>query len=128
MNTPNEDGYELWLRFRPVDDAQRLAQYRQAISAVAVPGKSATAEIIRSELARALLALLDSSVPLSEHKPAGNALIVGTANELDALGATIPSADYHELGEEGFLIRSHQAGSINRVLITGNSAPAILTH
>ena len=77
------DGYELWLRYRKVDNAERLAQYRQAISSAVVLGTSATAEIIRSELARALPALLDSAVPLSE-KPAGNALVVGTADELEA--------------------------------------------
>jgi alpha-glucuronidase len=75
MNTIDEDGYELWLRYRPVDNAERLAQYRKAISRVVVPGTSATAEIIRSELARALPALLGSPVPLSE-KPVGNALVV----------------------------------------------------
>jgi alpha-glucuronidase len=57
MNTSGEDGYELWLRYRPVDDAERLAQYRTAISSVTVPGKSATAAIIKSELARAWPAL-----------------------------------------------------------------------
>jgi alpha-glucuronidase len=127
MNLIDEDGYELWLRYRPVDNAERLAQYRQAVSSAAVPGKSATAEIIRRELARALPALLDSAVPLMEQRPAGNALVVGTIDELKAVGVTIPSSECRELGEEGFLIRSQQVGSDNWILITGNSGPAVLT-
>ena len=62
MNIEGEDGYELWLRYCKVDDSGRLTQYRKATSSAAVIGKSATAEIIRSELARALPALLDSDV------------------------------------------------------------------
>ncbi len=140
----SEDGYELWLRYRPVDDTERLAQYRQAIGCVVVPGTSATAEIIRRELARALPALLDMAVPFAE-RPTGNALIVGTAAELEAIGVTIPLAESRELGAEGFLIRSLPAVIASRVaakqspgnlldqsnrnwiLITGNSAPAVLT-
>ena len=125
MNLSGEDGYELWLRYRQVDNSDRLAQYRMAINSVAVLGTSATAGIIRSELARALPALLDSAMSLSE-KPAGNALVVGTLDELEAVGATVPQAEYHELGAEGFLLRSQVAGD-NWILITGNSAPAVLT-
>jgi len=55
-----EDGYELWLRYRKVDDPSRRAQYRDAIGHVVVPGENATSEIIRSEFQRALPALLDT--------------------------------------------------------------------
>jgi alpha-glucuronidase len=127
MNLRGADGYELWLRYRPVDNSERLAQYRQAISSAAVPGKSATAAIIRSELARALPALLGSAVPLTEQKPTGNALVMGTTDELAAVSVTIPQAEYRKLGEEGFVIRSHRAGSHNWIVITGNSASAVLT-
>jgi len=120
------DGYELWLRYRKIDNAERLAQYRQAISSAAVLGRGATAEIIRSELARALPALLDSAVLLSE-KPAGNTLVVGMADEFEAIGAPMSQTECNKLGEEGFLILSHPAGSHNWIVITGNSASAVLT-
>ena len=126
MNPPNEDGYDLWLRYRPVNNAERLAQYRMAINSVAVLGTSATAGIIKSELAWALPALLDSPVPLSE-KPAGNALAAGTIDELKAVGVAVPQVEYRKLGEGGFLIRSRLVGNDNWILITGNSAPAVLT-
>jgi alpha-glucuronidase len=127
MNTKGQDGYELWLRYCQVDDLDRLDQYRQAIGSVAVLGESATAEIIRSELARALPALLDKTVPFSLGKPNGHALVVGTVDELVAVGAAIPQARCGELGNEGFLIHSHQAGTSNWILITGNARPAVLT-
>ena len=126
MNITGEDGYELWLRYRKVNDAARLAQYRTAITSAVALGTGATTAIIQSELARALPVLLDNAVPFLE-KPDGNALVVGTLDELAAIGVSIPKTDCRALGEEGFLIRSQRAGDTNRILIAGNSAPAVLT-
>ncbi|MBN1220904.1 MAG: alpha-glucuronidase [Anaerolineae bacterium] len=127
MNQKNEDGYELWLRYRRVDNPDRLRQYRQAISRATVLGASETAEIIRRELGRALPALLDRAVPLSEQRPTGNALVVGTAGDLKPLGVSIPQVQRQNLGEEGFLIRSHQAGGDTWIVITGNAETTLLT-
>ena len=38
---PNEDGYDLWLRYRLVANADRLAEYRTEISRIVVSGQSA---------------------------------------------------------------------------------------
>jgi alpha-glucuronidase len=127
MDATGEDGYELWLRYRKVEDPVRLAQYRNAIRSATVLGTSATTDIIRRELARALPGLLDHAVPLSDQVLADNALAVGTVDALGATGVTLPQADYRKLGEEGFLIRTHQIASSTWILITGNSSPAVLT-
>jgi len=66
-------------------------------------------------------------VPLAEREPTGNTLVVGTVDELEAAGAVISEAQYRKLGEEGFLIRSHRAGSDNWIVIAGNSGPSVLT-
>ncbi len=127
MAIEGEDGYELWLRYRQVDNLDCLAQYRQAIGSVVVLGEGATAEIIRSELAQALPALLGHAVPFSMKKPDGHALVVGTVDELAAVGTAISQAQCNELGAEGFLIQSHRAGTSNWILVTGNARPAVLT-
>jgi alpha-glucuronidase len=111
---------------RKVDNPGQLAQYRNAIQSATVLGNSATADIIRRGLARALLVLLGHAVPLSEQTPACSALVVGMADELDAVGASLPQADYRGLGEEGFIIRSHPIAGKPWTLITGNSAPDVL--
>jgi alpha-glucuronidase len=128
MDMRDEDGYELWLRYRKVNNPDRLAQYVKAINRVVILGKSATGEIIRRELGPALSALLGNTVPFSAQKPAGKALlVVGTTRELEAAGITTTQTQSRKLGEEGFLIRSHQVGSDDWILITGNSDSAILT-
>lgn len=125
MSISGEDGYELWLRYRTVSDPDRLAQYREVIAQVVVLGASATTEIIRSELKRALPTLLERDVPFSTHSLGGPAVVVGTVQELETLGVTLPPSIYN-LGEEGFLIRTQQVGQHSRILITGNSNVALL--
>jgi len=72
MDATSEDGYELWLRYRKLDDPSLLGQYRNAIHCATVLGKSPIADAIRSELARALPAILDQAVPLSDRARACN--------------------------------------------------------
>lgn len=120
-----EDGYELWLRYRAVDDAGRLAQYRRALGSVAVLGAGATPAVIERELARALPALLDRPVPFSG-RPAGGALVVGALDELEANGVDFPPGIRRSLGEEGFLVRVPRPGSDGPAVVTGGSPPAVL--
>jgi len=127
MEMPGEDGYELWLRYRKVESPGQLAQYREAIPKAAVPGSSATADIVRSELARALPVLLDRVVPLSGQVQASNGLVVGTADELGDAGVSLPRTDYRKLGEEGFLIRSRRMAGSVQIVVAGNAWSAVLT-
>jgi alpha-glucuronidase len=127
MRKRTEDGYELWLRYRRADSSDRFELYREAFGSAAVLGTSPTAEIIRRELARALPALLGKAMPVAENEPTGSALLVGTTDELETAGTAIPQDECRSLGEEGFLVRSVQAGEHHRTLIAGNSGPAVLT-
>ena len=119
MNLINEAGYELWLRYRPIEDAGRLAQYRNAIGSAAVLGATGTDEVIKRELARALPVLLEGTIPVLE-RPGGAALVAGTLEALAAAGVTVSP---EQLGGEGFLLRSQS----DSLIITGHSSSAVLT-
>jgi alpha-glucuronidase len=122
-----EDGYELWLRYRVVSDPERMVQYRKAIRNAIVLGENETIEIIRSEIARALPSLLDQSFPISTRYPKPHSLIVGSVKELRVSGISFPQDECDELGDEGFIIQSHSQEGQSRLLITGNTEPAVLT-
>ncbi|HSD83991.1 MAG TPA: alpha-glucuronidase family glycosyl hydrolase, partial [Anaerolineae bacterium] len=126
MRISAEDGYELWLRYRVVDNPDRFSQYRAAIDQVLVLDSSTTGEIVCSELRRALPALLDRSVPFSTHTSEKPALVVGTVQQLAALGISVQPEQTRDLGEEGFLIRSQPVDHHNWILITGHSEAALL--
>jgi alpha-glucuronidase len=52
MNALADDGRELWLKYRKIDDKTLLSQYRKALTGSVMPGQSATLRIIRDELKR----------------------------------------------------------------------------
>lgn len=64
IRAPEEDGHDLWLRYRLVANAERLTQYRAALAHVVIPGRSATLAAARDELTRGLTGLLGARVPV----------------------------------------------------------------
>jgi alpha-glucuronidase len=127
VNRQNEDGYELWLRYREVDDPVWHAQYCQAIQNVVILGESETVEIIRREITRALPSLLGQSIPISNHHNLQNSLVIGSIEELDETGIPMPEIEQDELGDEGFLIQSHPEDSRGGILIAAKTEIAALT-
>ena len=76
-----EDGYDLWLRYKTIDDKNLLAVYRQQLSEVWVDGNSATVDAIKSELSNGLGGLLNTKVSFvtSLRKP-GTLIVCTPAN------------------------------------------------
>src|SRR4051812_42326895 len=73
-----EDGYELWLRYHQVADANRLTEYRAAIQRLVVTGDSPTLRAARDELLVGLGGLLGRRLDLSDALTSNGTLIVGT--------------------------------------------------
>ena len=48
----NETGYDLWLRYRRIEDARRLAEVRTAITQIVVDGDS---PILRSGKSKSMM-------------------------------------------------------------------------
>ncbi len=101
---PNEDGYELWLRYATITDAPTRDAYRRAIRQIHFPNPSPTLRAAQEELTNALESLLDSSVPLTEQVPQAGTLVAGTPHS----SRVIADLDLHEaldqVGDEGYLI------------------------
>src|SRR3954471_13937839 len=94
-----EDGYDLWLRYRPVE-ASALAQYRPLAAAIVSEGTSPSLEAAKAELTQGLSGLLDRTVRVGA--VADGAVVIGTpaASPLIA-GLNLPLT---KLGKEGYLI------------------------
>ena len=118
-----EDGYNLWLRYAPVEDAALRGAYRQAIAGVVVQGSPATAAIVSRELARGLEGLLGAAVPAWTTVTGDGALVVGTLASplVSALGW---GGELTELGAEGFLIRPARIGG-RRALVVASASPVL---
>jgi alpha-glucuronidase len=109
-----EDGYELWLRYHPVEDAW-IGPYRAAAAQI-VPGTdSQTLRAAQAELLRGLGGLLGFPPPLDPDVIQDGAIVFGTPQSSRAIAEL--HLDLTRLGAEGYLIRS--------VSINGHAATAI---
>ena len=120
-----EDGYELWLRYRRVDDTARLAAYRAAISSILVPGNSPTSAATVRELRRGLEGLLGAPVPVVSEVARDGTVIAATAASpfVRELGL---DAELARVGEEGYLLYTVRARGYVATLIAANTDVGVL--
>lgn len=116
-----EDGYDLWLRYRPMD-AGAQARYRPLATGVVSEGASPSLAAAKSELVRGLSGLLDKSI--STGAVTGGAVVIGTPATSSLLaGLKLPLAG---LGNEGYLIRSMALNGHAVTVIAANSDIGVL--
>jgi len=106
-----EDGYDLWLRFRPLTGTA-LSQTETSLGSIEAAQADGTAV---AELSRGLSGLLGKPVPVLP----GGKVLLGTANDpaIKALGL-----DLGGLGPDGYVIRS--VG--DRTVVAGGSQTGLL--
>jgi len=116
-----EDGYDLWLRYRPMETGA-LAQYRPLASVIVSEGASPSLEAAKAELTQGLSGLLDR--PVRAGAVADGAVVIGTpaASPLIA-GLNLPLT---KLGKEGYLIRSTMLNGHAVTVIAANSDIGVL--
>jgi len=121
-----EDGYELWLRYRLVTDATRLAEYRQVVSTFVVGGGSATAEAARDELSRGLRGLLGAEISASREAARPGTLVAGTPASSSFVAGLGLGADLEAVGEEGYLLRTVAVAGGRATVIAANADVGVL--
>jgi len=116
-----EDGYDLWLRYRPLPAGiQALARVRA--TAIVTDNRDPSIGKAVEELDRALRGMLGSAPARSATVSAGS-IVLGTAAEprIQALG--LPLA---QLGDQGYLIRSATIDGKPVTVIAANSGIGVL--
>jgi alpha-glucuronidase len=103
-----EDGYELWLRYKLVDNAKLLQQYRAAISGIVISRNSPTLAVATEELTKGLQGLLGKKIAVQ------STIAPGTI--------VLKTSQLKDTGKQGFSISS--AGKI--ITITANTDIGIL--
>jgi alpha-glucuronidase len=115
-----EDGYDLWLRYRPVEGTW-AARYRSfATELVGVPDTNPAAQ----ELLRGVAGLLGATPTMASRITRDGTIVLsgpGSAADLRP-----PPADLETLGHEGYLIRSIRVHGHRATLIAANSNIGVL--
>jgi alpha-glucuronidase len=116
-----EDGYDLWLRYRPME-AGAQAQVRSLATVIVSEGSSPSLDAAKTELTRGLSGLLDKQV--SAGPVADGAVVIGTpASSALIVGLKLPLGS---LGREGYLIRSTSLAGHGVTVIAANSDIGVL--
>jgi len=121
-----EDGYDLWLRYAPVE-ASAAADYRNVAGRLEPGGTSPTLAAATAELTRGLTGLLGTE-PLVSSQAARDtgqgALIYGTPEGSGLIRGL--GLDLGSLGREGYLIRSLNVGDRPVTVIAANTDVGVL--
>lgn len=121
-----EDGYRLWQRYNLVQDAAKLAAYRQLIGELIITGDSPTIAAARKELQTGLSGLLGQTVMISKEPGQAQVLVAGTP----ASSALIKNAGIADrlkpLGDEGYLLLTTQQNGRSYTYIAANTDIGVL--
>ena len=115
-----EDGHELWLRYRRVDDLARLREYRHGLTALVVGGDSPVLRAAQGELERGLKGLLERPVSLTRTVARDGTILIGTPAGSPAIASLGLAADLARAGDEGYVIRAARLGARHVIVIAAN--------
>ena len=119
-----EDGYDLWLRYHPVE-ARYQEQYRSSVTQLVTPtADSPTLRVAASELKRGLTGLLSAQTPLTSSVTQPGALIFGTAKSSPLVASL--RLDLQAAGPEGYVIRSVPVNGQPAIVIAANEDVGVL--
>src|SRR6204780_4866352 len=113
-----EDGYDLWLRYLPVE-AQWKAQYQHAATQVAGDVSSPTLAAAHNELSRGLAGLLGAAPAKAHRITQDGAILIGTPRGSAQIAAL--HLDLKQTDAEGYIIRSTTVGRHRATVIAANT-------
>jgi alpha-glucuronidase len=125
-NLRPEDGNELWLRYVPIADAARLAEYRSAIKQIAIGVSSPTLLAAQEEALVALENLLGKQIPLVDLVDQDGTLVAGTPQSADVIASLDLQEELRQAGDEGFVITRRQVGDKDCIVIVANADIGVL--
>lgn len=101
---PDEDGHELWLRYRKASPS-RLPEYRRAFTHVVAPSHDVL-DSAATELVQGLSAVTARAVPRLAAPKHDGAVIIGTPSTSKYVAASVDRAELRRLGPEGYVVRT----------------------
>lgn len=121
-----ETGYDLWLRYKPVENKILLQSYRKSITTIITNGSSATMKIVNDELMNGLSGLLQIKINNSPAVNRDGSVIAGTPGSSTLISQASIDGLLQKTGEEGYIIVTKIINGKKCILISGNSDKAVL--
>ena len=119
-----EDGYDLWMRYKPLDSKWRTA-YNLELTAINIHGNSATIAAAKEELTNGVNGLLQTKIAFTNSISKNGTLVIGTASSPAISQLNLQSA-LSKLGNEGYIIVSKIIAGKKCTVITANTETGVL--
>jgi alpha-glucuronidase len=116
-----DDGYDLWLRYRPVADRARWNEYRAGLVALVIQGDSPTLRAASDELTMGLRRMLGADLLAAKVVARDGAVVIGTPAGSPIIASLGLARELSPLGSEGFLIRAVTVNGKRATVIAANS-------
>lgn len=118
-----EDGYDLWLRYKKIDNPVLLKQYRSQIVSPVFSGQSPTMEIVKAEYEKAISGLLGNHITSLVPSATTTIFMMGTYSSSPGhFKLAASDEDLKKIGNEGFIIKS----TPRKTYITANTDIGVL--
>ncbi len=121
-----ETGYDLWLRYEPVNNKSLLKQYRQQLTALHIPGSSPTAGIIKEELQKGINGLLQTAIPFTNTLTKNGIIIAATPSSSPVIASAGINDLLTQVGNEGYILLTKKIQGKNTILIAANTDIGVL--
>ncbi|WP_306416844.1 alpha-glucuronidase family glycosyl hydrolase [Fulvivirga maritima] len=122
FQTKAEDGYDLWLRYKPVDNASLKAEYVQALKAYSVAAdKSPTIQSAVDELSIAMKGMLGVELKYAD-QVGEQTLVLGTSASSPYIASLKLQKSLDPLGDEGYMITTKKGN----IIIAANTDIGVL--
>ncbi|HEY5959096.1 MAG TPA: alpha-glucuronidase family glycosyl hydrolase, partial [Polyangiaceae bacterium] len=123
---PNEDGGELWLRYRKVPLPGRLAEYQAALGYVVKAGASDTLQAAQGELVKGLSGLIGKTIAVADSASDDGAVVLGTPESSALVKASTLAARLSSVGDDGYIVEATDIGGKKAIVVAGKSDLGVL--
>jgi alpha-glucuronidase len=117
-----EDGYDLWLRYKPLPAEQRSI-HQPVATQLLMPTSSPTLNVAKEELLRGLAGLLGSAPAVVERVSASGALVVGTPVSIPQLARV---GALNGLKKNGYVLAATRTDNRSAIVIASNDDQGVL--
>lgn len=121
-----ETGYELWLRYKPVENKQLITSYTATLNSIILQGNGSSTPIIRDELSRAWNGLFGTAPRFLDQVQQKGSLVIGTPSSSSIIRSADISMELEKAGTEGFVVLSKTVNGKALTIIAANNETPLL--
>jgi alpha-glucuronidase len=119
-----DEGYDLWLKYKPVKNTILAEQYRIQLRQIYFAGSNDRFAAAKAELNRGAAGLLGLTPKYAAPDQSG--LIVGTFEDIGRLTRAVPDSSAAKVGNEGYIIKTINGKGRKVILIAAKTDIGVL--